>query len=126
MPSGESVSATYLQDIRRSYRNYRALAERALAQVTDEQLGLALDDEDNSLAVIVQHVAGNLQSRFRDFLTADGEKPDRNRDAEFEQPHDVDRAALMARWTAGAKSCTPKLARLKPIRARCSISPQSR
>lgn len=94
------MSDIFLTDIRRTFRNYRTLAERALAQVTDEQLLLALDADDNSLAVIVQHVAGNLRSRFRDFLTADGEKPDRNRDAEFEARAQT-RAALMADWNDG-------------------------
>lgn len=70
---------TYLADIRRTYRNYRSLAEAALTQVSDAQLLTALDGEDNSIAVMMQHVAGNLRSRFRDFLTADGEKPDRHR-----------------------------------------------
>jgi hypothetical protein len=88
---------TYLADIRRTYRNYRKLAEAAVDQVSDEELRTALDTEDNSIAVIMQHVAGNLRSRFRGFLTADGEKPDRNRDAEFET-RSADRAALMAEW----------------------------
>jgi hypothetical protein len=89
---------TYLNDIRRTYRNYRKLAEAAIAQLGDEQLGLTPGDEDNSVAVIVQHVAGNLRSRFRDFLTTDGEKPTRDRDAEFENRPDTDRMALMAEW----------------------------
>ncbi len=93
------MSSTYLTDIRRTYRNYRGLAERAIAQVSDAQLHQALDSEDNSLAVVMQHVAGNLRTRFRDFLTADGEKPDRNRDAEFEV-RTATRAALLAEWNA--------------------------
>ena len=63
------MHATYLADIRRTYRNYRQLAERAIAQVSDAQLATALDTEDNSIAVIMRHVCGNLQSRFRDLLT---------------------------------------------------------
>jgi hypothetical protein len=90
----------YLADIARTFRNYRSLADKALAQVSDEQLGVALDPDDNSLAVIMQHVAGNLRSRFRDFLTSDGEKPDRDRDAEFEAGP-IDRAALFANWNDG-------------------------
>ena len=92
---------TYLADIVRAYRNYRTLAEKAIAQVADDQLGVALDPEGNSIAVLMQHVGGNLRSRFADFLTADGEKPDRNRDAEFESPGATDRAALLARWNEG-------------------------
>lgn len=88
----------YLADIVRAFRNYRALAEKALSQVSDEQLGIALDADGNSIAVILQHVSGNLRSRFSNFLTSDGEKPDRNRDAEFEPAAMVDRSALLARW----------------------------
>jgi uncharacterized damage-inducible protein DinB len=95
------MHAAYLADIRRTYRNYRRLAEAAMAQVTDEQFVTALDADDNSIAVIAQHVAGNLRSRFTDFLTSDGEKPDRNRDAEFERRPAVTREALMAEWNAG-------------------------
>ena len=105
--------AAYLKDIRRTYRNYRTMTERALAQVSDDQLGRALDSEDNSIAVIMQHVAGNLRSRFRDFLTSDGEKPDRNRDAEFE-PHITDRAALLADWNDAWNIVTRELDSLTP------------
>jgi Protein of unknown function (DUF1572) len=91
------VDATYLTDIRRAFTNYRTLAERALEQISDEQLSTAIDSEANSIAVIMQHIAGNLRSRFLDFLTADGEKPDRNRDAEFES-QGGSRAELRARW----------------------------
>jgi hypothetical protein len=92
------MNATYLNDIRRTYRNYRKLAESAIAQITDEQFLAPFGSEDNTIAVIVQHVAGNLRSRFRDFLTSDGEKPDRNRDGEFEARPATSRAALMAEW----------------------------
>jgi hypothetical protein len=91
------VNATYLTDIQRTFRNYRTLAERAITQIPDERLFVAIDDDANSIAIIMQHVAGNLRSRFLDFLTADGEKPDRNRDAEFE-PHITSRAELLRRW----------------------------
>src|SRR3954468_13378616 len=95
------MHATYLTDIGRTYRNYRALAERAVAQISDEQLHASVDsavgETDNTIAVIMQHVAGNLRSRFSGFLTEDGEKPDRNRDGEFEA-HSLSRDALMADW----------------------------
>ena len=71
-----------------------------MAQVTDEQLQMAVDAESNSIAVIVKHMAGNMRSRWADFLTSDGEKPDRNRDTEFEAPP-ATRAALMEMWGAG-------------------------
>jgi len=94
------VDATYLTDIRRVFTNYRTLAERALEQVSDEQLSTAIDSEANSIAVIMQHIAGNLISRWTDFLTTDGEKPDRNREGEFD---DVTRSRgeLMQRWERG-------------------------
>lgn len=91
---------TYLADIRRSFRNYRTLAETALGQVNDEHLIATLGADDNSIAIIMQHVAGNLRSRFTDFLTADGEKPNRDRDAEFESHPGVSRDALLSEWNA--------------------------
>jgi hypothetical protein len=90
------------------------MAEKAIAQVSDEQLNTALDAEDNSIAVIMQHVAGNLRSRFRNFLTTDGEKPDRNRDAEFEAPRSIDRAALMDAWNTAWDIVLGELDALKP------------
>ena len=93
----------YLKDIRRTYRKYRDLAESAIAQVSDRDLHMALDAEDNSIAVVMQHLSGNLRSRFSAFLSSDGEKPDRNRDAEFENHPGVDRAGLLANWTRSAQ-----------------------
>ena len=105
---------TYLADIVRAYRNYRTLAEKAIAQVSDDHLATALDEEGNSIAVLMQHVGGNLRSRFADFLTADGEKPDRNRDAEFESPQATDRAALLARWNEGWATALQAIEGLTP------------
>lgn len=90
----------FLQDIRIQARKLKELADKALAQARDEDLAVTLDPESNSLAMIVQHMAGNLRSRWTGFLTSDGEKPDRNRDAEFE-PHAAGRAALLASWEDG-------------------------
>jgi hypothetical protein len=109
-----TMHSAYLVDIGRTFRNYRSLAERALAQVTDEQFFHLTGSEDNSLAVIVQHVAGNLRSRFTDFLTTDGEKPDRNRDGEFEQPGSSDRANLMAAWAAAWETVLAQFDALTP------------
>src|SRR4029079_8156391 len=88
----------WLTDVRRQFEKMKQLSESALAQVTDDQLNEAIDVESNSLAVIVKHVAGNLRSRFTDFLTTDGEKPDRNRDGEFEIAGPVARGAMLADW----------------------------
>jgi hypothetical protein len=74
----------FVQDIRIQARKLKELADKAMAQVRDEDLTVVLDPESNSIAIIVQHLAGNLRSRWTDFLTSDGEKPDRDRDAEFE------------------------------------------
>jgi hypothetical protein len=108
-----NIEAAYLTDIIRAFRNYRTLAEAALAQVSDEQLFTAIDGEANSIAVIVQHLAGNLRSRFTDFLTADGEKPDRDRDGEFESPRGS-RPELMARWTEAWNILLSSLETLRP------------
>jgi uncharacterized damage-inducible protein DinB len=96
-----SPAALYLEDVANQLRSYKQLAERALAQVRDKDLFVALDPESNSLAVLIQHMAGNLISRWTDFLTTDGEKPDRDRDSEFETRGGVTREALLARWEEG-------------------------
>lgn len=83
-----------------SFRKYKKLAERAFEQVNDDEFFEAIDAEANSIAVIVKHIAGNLHSRWRDFLTTDGEKSDRNRDAEFEMTDDS-RESLMDLWATG-------------------------
>jgi len=77
-------TTSFLEDSLEVFRAYKRLAEGAIAQVSDEQLFTALDPESNSIAIIVKHMAGNMRSRWTDFLTTDGEKPDRNRDSEFE------------------------------------------
>ena len=93
-------TTSYIQDSVAIFRYYKRLAERAMEQVTEAQLFEALDDEANSIAVIVKHMTGNMRSRWTDFLTTDGEKPDRNRDGEFEDPP-ATRAALMESWESG-------------------------
>jgi uncharacterized damage-inducible protein DinB len=97
----ETVSALYLRDIPDQLRKLKALADRAVAQVRDEDLTAVLDPESNSLAFLLQHMGGNLRSRFTDFLTSDGEKPDRDRDSEFELQPETTRADLLARWEEG-------------------------
>ena len=93
-------TTSYLQDSLSLFRYYKGLAERAMAQMTDEQLAAVLDEQSNSIAVIVKHLTGNMRSRFTEFLTSDGEKPDRRRDLEFTDPPQS-REALMASWDAG-------------------------
>jgi len=109
-----SAADVYLQDARVQFRKLKQLAEDALSQVTDDELIVTLDPESNSLAVIVKHMAGNLRSRFTDFLTTDGEKPDRNRDGEFEIQGHPGRAALMADWERGWSRLFDTLEALQP------------
>ena len=90
-----------LTDVARTFRNYKTLGERAIAQVSDDHLHTLLDPDSNSIAIIVRHLAGNLRSRFTDFLTTDGEKPDRNRDAEFEMRTPANREEILRSWDSG-------------------------
>jgi Protein of unknown function (DUF1572) len=91
----------YLEDIRRQFHGQKKLAEKAMAQVDDAQFFALLDPESNSIALVVKHIAGNLRSRWTDFFSSDGEKPDRHRDTEFEAAKEDTRAALLERWEAG-------------------------
>ncbi len=93
-------TTSYLEDSTAVLRQYKKLAEAAMAQVTDGQLREALDPEMNSIALIVKHLAGNMRSRWTDFLNSDGEKPDRNRDSEFVEPA-ATREELMKLWEDG-------------------------
>ncbi len=96
-------STSHITDAISLFRYYKQLGERAMAQVPDEALFATPDPESNSIAIIVKHLAGNMRSRWTNFLTSDGEKPDRNRDSEFEAPP-ATRAELMALWEARWKS----------------------
>jgi uncharacterized damage-inducible protein DinB len=93
-------TTSYLEDALQQLRYYKGLAERAIAQTPDEALTVAIDDESNSIAITVKHMAGNMRSRWTDFLTSDGEKPDRNRDTEFEAPVQT-RDELLRMWQQG-------------------------
>src|SRR5262245_22983248 len=95
------IASTYLRNVAQTFRTYKSLGERSLAQVPDAHLNTQLETIDNSIAVIVKHVAGNLRSRYTDFLTSDGEKPDRHRDAEFEIAEPASREQLLAWWNSG-------------------------
>ena len=95
-------TTSYLKDSIDVFRYYKKLGERAMWQCPDDALLESLDEESNSIAIIVKHMAGNMRSRWTDFLTTDGEKPDRNRDTEFETPPKT-RAELMELWERGWK-----------------------
>lgn len=90
-----------LQEIREQFRQLKSAADRSLAQTRDDELFVRLDEEANSIALIMKHVGGNLRSRWTDFLTSDGEKPDRHRDREFEIEPGEDKAAIVQRWEQG-------------------------
>lgn len=100
MSDSESLGRTILESALSSFRSNKTLADKAIAQLPDDKLRVALDANTNSIAVIMKHVAGNLLSRWTDFLTTDGEKPERDRDSEFEDTF-ADRAEILARWEQG-------------------------
>jgi hypothetical protein len=95
-------TTSYVKDAADLLRYYKRLGDRAMAQAPDAALFASLDEESNSIAIIVKHVAGNMLSRWTDFLTTDGEKPGRKRDTEFEDPPKT-REELLARWEASWK-----------------------
>ena len=94
------VATHYLEDFLVQIDRHKKLAEGAISQLSDEELFRAIDPESNSVAVVMRHVGGNLRSRFTDFLTTDGEKPDRDRESEFEE-RPYDRAELERLWRRG-------------------------
>ena len=94
------LTTSYIKDSIDLFRYYKRLAERAMEQAPDEALFSTLDPESNSIAIVVKHMSGNMRSRWTNFLTTDGEKPDRNRDTEFEAPP-ATRKELMELWEAG-------------------------
>jgi uncharacterized protein DUF1572 len=106
--------AYYLEDVKREFRSLKRLAEKAMAQVSDEDFFATLDPNSNSIALLVKHISGNLRSRWTDFLTSDGEKPDRKRDTEFEGRPEDTRASLLGRWEAGWQVLFDALGDLAP------------
>jgi Protein of unknown function (DUF1572) len=105
-------TTSYVTDSIALFRYYQQLADRAIAQVTDEQLYSLLDDDANSIAIVMKHMAGNMISRWTDFLTSDGEKANRDRDTEFVAPP-ATRAALLEMWEAGWDCMFAAMAELK-------------
>jgi hypothetical protein len=101
----DNIGSAYLADALRNFRSYKTLAEEALAQTSDDDIFRLIDPEANSIAMLIKHMAGNMRSRWTDFLTSDGEKPDRHRDREFEPISGDDpgttRADVMNWWERG-------------------------
>ena len=102
--SSEVVTQDYLNDARKAMRAYKKLAEKAFDQLEDDEYFITLDEESNSVAVIMKHLAGNMISRWTDFLTTDGEKPDRNRDYEFVIVPETTKDDMRAFWERGWQS----------------------
>ena len=100
----QSIGQHYLEDALRTFRDYQKLAERAFAQISEEDFFRTIDEESNSIAVSMKHMAGNMLSRWTDFLTTDGEKPERNRDMEFVMLPETTREDLLAYWEKGWKA----------------------
>src|SRR5229473_622100 len=112
--SEESMIQHYLDDALSSFRAYKKLAEKALEQLEDEEIFVTLDEESNSVAVIMKHMAGNMLSRWPDFLHSDGEKPDRNRDMEFVIEPQTSKGDLLAYWERGWQCVFAALEPLRP------------
>ena len=108
------AAAHYLDEARRQLRGHKRMGEGAMSQLKDEQFFVALDPEANSVAVLVKHLAGNMRSRFTDFLTSDGEKPDRFRDREFELTAETSRADVMKWWEDGWRRVFAAIDPLQP------------
>ena len=99
--STEAILQNYHEDAVKALKAYKKLADKAIAQVKDDELFVTLDEESNSVAVVMKHMAGNMFSRWTDFLTSDGEKPDRNRDMEFVINSGTTKADVLDYWERG-------------------------
>jgi len=99
--SREDIGAVYLTDAVSNFRGYKKLAEEALAQTSDADIFRLIDPEANSIAILIKHMVGNMRSRWTEFLTSDGEKPNRHRDQEFEIDPATTRADVMKWWEEG-------------------------
>ena len=110
----QSLGQHYLDDALQTFRDYKKLAERAFAQTSDEDFFRTIDPESNSIAIIIKHMAGNMLSRWTDFLTTDGEKPNRERDMEFVMLAETSRTDLLAFWEKGWQAVFAAIEPLTP------------
>lgn len=108
------LASHYLDEIRRQLRGHKRMAEAAMAQLEDKDFFTTIDPESNSIAILARHIAGNARSRFTDFLTTDGEKPDRFRDQEFELTGETTREEVLRWWEQGWATVFATLDGLKP------------
>jgi Protein of unknown function (DUF1572) len=112
--STEAIIQNYLDDARSALRAYKKLAEKGMAQLNDEEFFVTIDEESNSVAVVMKHMAGNMFSRWTDFLTSDGEKPNRNRDMEFVIEPQTTKDDVLAYWEGGWACVFEALEPLRP------------
>jgi hypothetical protein len=110
----DSLGTTMIEDTLLTFRRQKELAERALSQVDDQDFFRTIDAESNSIAIIVKHVGGNLKSRWTDFLTTDGEKPERDRDGEFLVTEETNRRVIMGTWETGWAALFNSFSLLRP------------
>jgi hypothetical protein len=108
------IGQMYLEEAARALRGLKRQADSAIEQLSDEQFFAVLDGESNSVVVLVKHMAGNMRSRWTEFLTSDGEKPDRNRDQEFVIPVSASRSEILQAWEQGWQLLFDTLSALKP------------
>jgi len=112
--SSEAIVKNYFDDSLSALRAYKKLAEKAIAQMQDEEFFVTLDEESNSVAVVMKHMAGNMISRWTDFLTSDGEKPNRHRDMEFVIEPETTKDDVLAYWERGWACVFEALEPLRP------------
>ena len=112
--SSEAIVQNYFEDAIASLKAYKKLADKAIAQIEDDEFFVMLDEEANSVAVIMKHMAGNMFSRWTDFLTTDGEKPDRNRDMEFVIEANTTKDEVLNYWERGWACVFGALEPLRP------------
>ena len=110
----DNCAAAFLDEAFRNFRGTKRLADGAMSQLRDEEFFITLDPEANSVAIIVKHLAGNMRSRFTDFLATDGEKPNRNRDQEFILDANTTREDVMRWWENGWNVVFETVKQLKP------------
>ena len=116
------IERDYLDDCLEQLRKLKTASENAIAQIDDEQFFALLDPDANSIALIMKHLAGNMRSRWTDFLTADGEKPDRDRDGEFEADAVDTRETILAKWENGWSCALDAIASLRPEDLRKTVT----
>jgi hypothetical protein len=114
MSEQQDIGAAYLADALRNFRSYKKLAEEALAQAGDANVFRLIDPDANSIAILIKHLSGNMRSRWTNFLTSDGEKPDRHRDREFENDPGATRADVMKWWDEGWRCVFEAITPLRP------------